>query len=253
MSTLPLVLLHGWGLSARVWAGLRAALPEELAVHAPELPGHGEAPPAAAATLEAWGEQLLAAMPARAVLCGWSLGGLIALDLALRHPQRIARVVLTGASPCFVARAADDAHGAWPHGLAPTTVDEFIAGFATDAPATLRRFVALQALGDGQRRTVATALAKALSGCDGTRRAALADGLELLARADLRPALPRLHVPVESMHGAHDALMPVDGARWLARQWPQSRLTVFDDCGHAPFLSHPAACAAIIARNVADA
>jgi pimeloyl-[acyl-carrier protein] methyl ester esterase len=44
--------------------------------------------------------------------------------------------------------------------------------------------------------------------------------------------------------------MPLAGAEWLAGQLPQGRLTVFDDCGHAPFLSRPAECAALIEREV---
>lgn len=253
MSTLPLVLLHGWGLSSRVWADLQAVLPEGLVVHAPELPGHGEAAPAATATLEAWGEQLLATMPTRAVLCGWSLGGLIALELALRHPQRFERLVLLDTSPCFVARGARDDQGAWPHGLAASTVQAFIDDFATDPAATLRRFVALQTVGDAQRRAVGAALTAALSDCGGARQRALADGLLLLANNDLRARIARLRQPVTLIHGAADALMPVGAARWLARQCSDARLNVVDDCGHAPFLSQPAACAAMITERLGDA
>lgn len=253
MSALPLVLLHGWGLSPRVWVGLQQVLPEGLVVHAPELPGHGEAAPAAAATLEAWGEHLLATMPARAVLCGWSLGGLLALELALRDPQRFERLVLFDTSPCFVARDACDAHGAWPHGLAGSTVQAFIDGFASDPAATLRRFVALQTVGDAKRRTVSAALTAALSDCAGTRQRALADGLVVLATSDLRARIARLRQPLTLIHGAADALMSVDGAHWLAQQCARATLHVVEGCGHAPFLSQPAACAAMIAESLGDA
>jgi pimeloyl-[acyl-carrier protein] methyl ester esterase len=253
VSTLPLVLLHGWGLSPRVWAGLRDALPEGLVVHAPELPGHGAAAPAATATLAAWGEHLLATMPTRAVLCGWSLGGLIAVELALRHPQRFERLVLLDTSPCFVARDACDDQGAWPHGLAAATVQAFIDGFATDPAATLRRFVALQTVGDARRSALGAALSAALTDCGGARQSALADGLVVLATSDLRARIAGLRQPVTLIHGAADALMPVDAARWLARQWPAAKLHVVDGCGHAPFVSQPAACAAMIAESLGDA
>jgi pimeloyl-[acyl-carrier protein] methyl ester esterase len=245
MNTAPLVLLHGWGLSARVWSGLTAALPPGQVVHALDLPGHGSAERAYDASLRGWADRLLDAMPHDAVLCGWSLGGLIALELALRHPERFSRLILFGASPCFVA------HGS--HGLPRATVQAFIDGFAAEPAATLRRFIALQTLGDARRRAVGAALSAAVSDFAGERHRALADGLELLARSDLRPRLAALRLPATLVHGAADALMPATGARWLARQWPQAHLTLFDDCGHAPFLSRPVECAALIMRDIKDA
>ena len=247
-----LVLLHGWGLLPRVWTELRQALPPDLMVLAPALPGHGDAPPAPGATLADWSDALLAALPEGAVLCGWSLGGLIALDLARRHPEMVSRLILIGSSPCFVSQSDCAPGGPWPHGLDAATVAGFIDGFAVDPAATLRRFVALQAIGDARRRAVAGELADAHARHDGRRADALADGLRVLAETNLRATLDTIRQPVRLLHGSGDALMPLAGAEWLAGQLPQGRLTVFDDCGHAPFLSRPAECGALIERELLD-
>lgn len=246
-----LVLLHGWGLGPRVWAGLRDALPPDLNIIAPALPGHASAPPAPGADIGAWSDALLPALPERAVLCGWSLGGLIALDLAHRYPDQVERLVLIGTSPCFVSHTVEDDVG-WPNGLSSDTVAGFIASFATDPATTLRRFLALQALGDARRRAVNTGLDTALAGLDGNRTAALADGLRLLAATDLRSIVRDIRQPVHCIHGTGDALMPVTAARWLAQQGRHAQLTLFDDCGHAPFLSRPNDCAAVIAGALRD-
>jgi len=250
VSTRPLVLLHGWGLTPRIWEPVRQALPAALEIHAPALPGHGENATAAGPTLDAWADAVLPRLPDGAVLCGWSLGGVIALDLARRHPVKVARLILIGTSPCFVSRPGTDAP--WPHGLDAATVGGFVESFAGDPAATLRRFVALQALGDQRRRAVAAQLNAALADAGGAGGPALAAGLQLLADADLRPSLHAIPQPADLLHGAGDALMPIAAAEWLAAQLPTARLTRFDDCGHAPFLSQPAECAALIRSIVLD-
>lgn len=243
--SLPLVLLHGWGLDAGVWAPLRTALGTGREILTPSLPGHGTPAPATT-RIDEWSNALLAGLPERFALCGWSLGALITLDLAARHPTRVARIALLGATPSFVTRSSDSDSGNWQHGLAPTTVNGFCSGFAADPAASLKRFVALQALGDARRRTVSTLLSAALADVDSTARAPLARALAVLAGADLRDRIASIRQPACLVHGLHDALMPVAAARWLAEHLPDASLTVFDDCGHAPHLSRPAECATLL-------
>lgn len=238
MSDAPLVLLHGWGMSPRIWNGLRICLSPRI-VATPALPGH-EGSPSPGHALQDWSEAVLAALPPRCVLAGWSLGAMIALDLAARHPKRIEKLVLFGATPRFVA--APD----WPHGLDADTVRGFTEGFAHDADATRRRFLALQALGEAQRRGVMHSLGHAVATADEANEAALADGLRVLATADLREAMPRIAVPALLIHGRDDALMPVGAASWLAGTLPDARLEILDGAGHAPMVSQPELCAGFI-------
>ena len=246
---LPLVLLHGWGMTPKVWNGLRICLSPRLS-QTPVLPGHGEMP-SPAASLAAWSDAIVDELPPRCVLTGWSLGALIALDIADRYPERIASLVLFGATPCFVSRQETLRTPAWAHGLDAATVKSFRAGFATDPDATRRRFLALQAMGESQRRGVVHSLQRAVVSLDDPQ--GLADGLTILAETDLRTKARGIIPPVTLIHGRDDALMPLAAAEWLAEHLPTARLTVLDDCGHASFVSRPEACAAQLIHAIEHA
>jgi pimeloyl-[acyl-carrier protein] methyl ester esterase len=249
----PLVLLHGWGMTPAVWQPLVAALGEEAGVdvRAPALPGHGgdgghgdDGAARPAATLAAWAEALVRALPPAAVLVGWSLGALLALELARTRPDRITRLILFGSTPRFVA--APD----WPHGLDAATVAAFVDGYATSPAATLRRFFALQSLGDAGRGQILPRLGAAGVAHAGQALPALADGLRLLAETDLRAGIASIGQPTCLIHGDGDALMPPAAARWLAGALPRARLVVLENRGHAPFLSDPTGCAAVIRASL---
>lgn len=100
----PVVLLHGYAVHGGMWAQVRSTLEPEFDVIVPDLRGHGfserSAAPFTVADLADDVAALLSALDLpRAHVVGYSLGGYVALGLALRHPDRVARLALlcTGA------------------------------------------------------------------------------------------------------------------------------------------------------------
>ncbi len=94
------IMLHGFGGTHRAWDGVVALLPREryrpLAL---DLPGHGDAAgEALPITFEGCVEYVLARAPERFVLCGYSMGGRVALHVALVAPRRVSRLVLVASS-----------------------------------------------------------------------------------------------------------------------------------------------------------
>lgn len=224
------VFLHGWGLHGGIWAETLANVPGQ----APDLPGYGVLPTPSPYTAEALADQVAATLDASVNLVGWSMGGMVALALAARHPDRVARLVLVGTSPAFVDRPD------WDLGLAPEVLAGFAADLSRDYRATLLRFLALQARGGDDARAVVGRLRQAVFARGEPRPDVLAAGLELLRGVDLRAQAGQIACPALVVHGRHDTLCPVAAGEWLASQLPRARLARHESASHAPFLSHPA-------------
>jgi pimeloyl-[acyl-carrier protein] methyl ester esterase len=224
-----LVLVHGWGFGSAVWLPVVAELPAALRVHRIDLPGYDS---------RDFSPEML---PADAVVCGWSLGALHALQWAQRFPDKVARLVLVGATPRFI-QAPD-----WPWAQAPALLDDFASGVASDAAAALRRFAALLNRGDQQARPLTRELSASLDAFMPTTTCLL-EGLETLRTADLRHAVADIAQPALVIHGEHDPLMPPAAGRWLADRLPGGRFEVFEGAAHAPFLSDRRRFAAAIAE-----
>lgn len=227
-----LVLLHGWGMHGGVWGGVKDGLARRFRLHVVDLPGYGLSPACAPYTLEQLVARVAASLPERAHLCGWSLGGLVALEAARRFPEKVAHLVLVACTPCFAQR--ED----WRCAMAPETLREFAVALESDYAGTLKRFLALQARGDAAAKAVLRALRGSLFARGRPTAETLRGGLAILADTDLRG-----HLGCPSpliVHGDRDLLSPLPAAQWLARQLPGARLEVFHGAAHAPFLSHPA-------------
>lgn len=94
------VLLHGFSATSRSWDGVAAHLPREryrpLAL---DLPGHGDAADCERPiTFAGCVAHVLASAPGQFILCGYSLGGRVALHIALAAPERVRRLVLVSST-----------------------------------------------------------------------------------------------------------------------------------------------------------
>lgn len=221
----PLLLIHGWGSSSAIFSELMTHLPPCRAL-AVDLPGYGASSPAATVDLATLADDFICWLDALNLetvnLLGWSLGGMIAQEVASRFPQRIARCVLVATTPSFVTTPD------WPHGLAATAVRTLARDFRRAPLPTLESFWRLQYQGEGSLSApmvpeveMATALA----------------GLELLRQVDLRPQLSTITVPTLVVHGSNDLIIPVAAGRFLAATLPQGKLLEVSGVGHAPFRS----------------
>lgn len=231
---IPLVLLHGWGVNQGVWQQLVPLLSADFSVLTPDLPGFGTASqhfpePYQLSTIAA---QLACEIPAGAVVVGWSLGGLVATQLALDYPDKVAALGWVASSPCFLAQAD------WP-GMASQVIEQFASMLTRDLPLTVERFLAIQAMGSATARQDIKALKQAVLALPLPEAEVLLAALDILTETDLRPQLAQLRQPVAACYGKLDSLVPVAMLSQLQQQLPQLQLQIFPKASHAPFISHP--------------
>ncbi len=243
----PLVLLHGWAMHSGLFAPLLPRLTARFRVHRVDLPGHGCSAPVAPYALDTIIAAIAAALARSAhadqtplTLLGWSLGGTVALRWAHTDPGRIARLILTGTTPCFVARPD------WPHAIDAITLQRFGDELVVSYRLTLQRFVTLQVRGSDHPRAVLSQVRRELFARGEPSRAALQAALQLLARTDLRPEVGAIAQATTVIAGERDALTPPAAGEWLARALPHGTFRLIRGAAHAPFLSHPDAFVAAV-------
>lgn len=234
-SGVSLVLLHGWGMHGGMWQPLAQRLAQAFQVHSVDLPGHGYSTSSGAdetLTLDSIVAELVAQFSGPQIVCGWSLGGQVALRWAKLYPQQVQRLVLVASTPCFVER--ED----WPFGMAQDTLKQFAAELEQNHTATLRRFLALQLRGSEIERELLQQLRQQIFIRGAPNMAALRSGLEILRDTDLREELQGISQPTLVIAGERDQIAPLGAAVHLAQALPNARLASIEGAAHTPFLSH---------------
>lgn len=232
-----LVLLHGWGMHSAVWESFVPLLTPYAHVRCIDLPGFGRsAAVPIPSTLEMMADALLAVAPAQAVWLGWSLGGLLAMEIASRHPQRVSHLVLMTATPCFVQK------NDWACAMPTAEFAAFSDVVQQDALPAMKRFLALQCQGSVSARQDLRILQSCVTRLPAPDGKVLIQGLALLGGHDRRTSLSTLSLPVLFLLGEHDALVPASVASSLSSVLPSSAIVVVKGAAHVPFLSHPQDC-----------
>lgn len=227
-----IVLLHGWGLNAQVWNSIIPRLAPHFRLHRADLPGYGQGQGFGPMPLAEMAAEVLKSAPEKAIWLGWSLGGLVASQIALTDPERVTALVSLSSSPCFQAQET------WP-GIKPTVLAGFQQQLQEDFQRTVERFLALQTLGTASAKQDARLLKSVVLDQPMPTVDVLNGGLEILSRVDLREPLASLAVPFLRIYGALDGLVPRAIVPLLDERWPQSTSVIVPKASHAPFISHP--------------
>jgi pimeloyl-[acyl-carrier protein] methyl ester esterase len=234
----PLVMLHGWSMSGRVWR-FQQELADSFRLVIPDLRGHGRSStPDSGYSINDLAGDVVTLFErldlTNAVLVGWSLGSQVAFAAFPQIQERLAGLVLVGATPRFTATDG------YPWGLPATglrglglrlrrdfnrTMGEFFKGMfaAEELSRELENRITLEIVMEGLLPKPEVAQAT----------------LNILASADLRAMLPEIGRPVLIIHGNADTVCPPGAARYLAKWIPAATLVELNEVGHAPFLSRP--------------
>ena len=239
----PVVLIHGLGGSAGNWVELAPLLAERRRVLVPDLPGHGRSTPLPAApNLAAYADRVgLVAereglLPAAVV--GHSLGGVVALRLALRRPDDVRALVLAGSAGIRSATTRVRLAVTMVSLVRPGRYLAAYRGLVARSP--VLRTLAFGHWGAADPLALSDAAVEGFLA--GTRlHTDTLSAAEALVLDDPREDLERLRCPVLILWGARDNQLPMADAFEYARRL-RAPLRVIADCGHLLIGERPEPC-----------
>lgn len=247
----PVLFIHGSGPGVSAWANWRLVMPalaKTRRVVAPDMLGFGftERPAGASYTLDVWVRQALDLLDAldidRADLVGNSFGGALALALAVRHPERVRRLVLMGSVGVRfeITPALDAVWGYTPSVEAMRRLMDLFAfdrSLVTDELAELR----FQA-------SIRPGFQESFAAMFPAPRQRWVDAL-----ASPEAAIRALPHETLVIHGREDKVIPLATSLTLAQWIPNAQLHVFGHCGHWTQIEHSARFARLVADFLAEA
>ncbi len=215
----PLVLLPGLMCDARLFQPQIARLSRDRAVTVAPI-GSGD-------RIEEIASGLLDQLPHRFALAGLSMGGVVALELVRRAPDRVTRLCLM----------ATDAQADTPQ-IAANREELIVGAQAGRLEEVMRSVIGSETLAPGPQR---------LPILDDMLQMATELGPDLFVRQmralqrrpDQQGTLRRIKVPTLVLCGAHDTLTPVRKHSFMAELIPEAVLYVVEDAGHLPTLEAP--------------
>ncbi|MFM2486101.1 pimeloyl-ACP methyl ester esterase BioH [Celerinatantimonas yamalensis] len=225
----PLILLHGWGMNSGVWSQLSDLLSKNYQVYWLDLPGYGFSQPCSSLDWRQTVDLLANSLP-RGIWLGWSLGGLLAQQVAISYPQKVMRLVTVASSARFVEQPN------WP-GMKAQVLELFARSLVHDYQKTLERFLAIQTLGSPQAKADIQTIKKQLEQRPLPDLSVLQQGLQWLAQIDLREQVQMIQAPWLQLYGHLDSLVPRQ-SQLMHAQLTQAQQHVFAKASHAPFISH---------------
>lgn len=224
----PLVLLPGMMCDARLFSPQIEAFSTERAVMV--------APITAGERVEEIASDVLQAAPAKFALAGLSMGGIVAMEVVRRAPERVTRVALMDTNPLPETPQ-----------IAADREPQIIGVRAGRLEEVMREEMKPNYLAPGPRRVdvMNTVMAMAMAlGPDVFVRQSRA----LQRRRDQQRTLRSLKVPTLILCGAYDALCPVKRHEFMAELIPYAQLHIVADAGHLPTLEQPEETTAVLAE-----
>jgi 3-oxoadipate enol-lactonase len=231
---IPILFIHGYPLSKKIWDGQREALSKIATVITVDLRGHGASYPFEAPySMDMLAEdcnRLLNGIGIKlpAIVCGLSMGGYITFALYRRHPQLFKAMILTS-----TRAAPDSADGKTSREAGVKNVMEHGVSYIADG--MLLKLVS--PITEKSNPELVSSIREILLGTSVNGVIGALQGMR--DRADSTPLLPQIKCPTLIIQGADDQIIPVAEAETMDLKISDSRLVVIPQAGHLVNMEQP--------------
>lgn len=234
-SKVAFLLLHGWSFDSQIWVKQFDGFCSNYNVISLDLPGHGRTDYKKDIDIIADLYQITQRLKLDKLnLMGHSFGGLLALRFAYLYPELTRRLVLVSTSAKFVK--SDD----YKQGLDKKEVIKLREFLAKDYPNILSVFMrwlfSKEERNAENFREIQDALIKREIL---PKKEALEELLSFIENEDLREELKKINVATLIISGTDDPICPAVSAEYLLDKIKGSKMKLFENCGHLPFLTQP--------------
>ena len=228
-----LLLLPGWGMENAVWEPILEDLSQEIQLDSFDWRGVKSLAEFSSRVVTYLNHQ----QPKSLILLGWSLGSLVALDIARQYPSIVSKIILVGGTSRFTALGRE-----YEAGWHARIVERMKRQLARDPDKTLKAFYtsmfSRKELEQGYDHRFLTDIQTYFEGDD---LESLILGLDYLLQVDYRNALT-VQAPILLIHGEEDEICPLGAARYISEQAKSAVLRTIPGAGHIPFYTKPGLC-----------
>ncbi len=230
---LPIVLIHGFPFSHEMWDPQIEALGKRFRIIAYDLRGHGKTSVGDGQyMLEFFVDDLIGLLDylriERAVLCGLSMGGYIALRAIERNPEKVAGLILADTQAKADSNEAKLRRAAAIKSVKTNGVEAYAESFVKSVFAA-QSFGSKSEAVEKIKRIIQSNSAQGICG-------AL---LALVSRTDTTEALPEIKIPTLILVGEHDTLTPPSASQEMHSRIPSSNIHLIPDAAHMSNLENP--------------
>jgi pimeloyl-ACP methyl ester carboxylesterase len=226
----PLVLIHGVGGDSTEWSEVTPEMSKEVRCIAVDLRGHGKSEkPDMPYTQDMFADDIAALLDilkiSKAYICGISMGGFVALKMALTHPDKVDGLILIDSAARMPAKSIQVA-GAWGKAFAEKGLQAYIDAEIKDIfhPMFAQRHQdAVKRFADSMKTREAKTSARVQQGY-------------MKSPPVMEKDIKKIKVPTLIIHGREDQVVPVEEAELMHKEIQNSQIAIIPFAGHAALM-----------------
>ena len=228
VSLMDCILLHGWGVTNKVWQGFATKLNGFDNILMPCL--YDVSKNSKNQGFSSLARALSKIIKKDSIVVAWSIGGLIALRL-MPLTTKIKAIIFIASSPCFINK--ED----WSNVIQTNKLDELKNRFSENTKGALNHFSGLVATGDEFPSKINKHIRQNLA--KETQKEILSCWLREMEIDDQRNQFIKMEIPSNIILGQNDVLIKSKIQYQMEELNPNAYCTIVENCGHAPFISKP--------------